>query len=123
LTEISPDPGLHYKEKQIQLNVTDTRTRGTYRSWRLALHCLHPIDCACQSAPHILELHPINVISTIRRKSIFNLLSKEDGIRVALILSGRREVENGGEGIIQVIEIVIAERFQDPILVEEFRHL
>jgi len=86
------------------------KSRGTYASWRLAPHCVHTIDIVCQFTRHLLELQPINIVTTVGRGNISNLLSKEDGVRVALKIPGRREVKDGDEGTIVIHEIVLADR-------------
>jgi hypothetical protein len=47
-----------------------------------ALHCVQTVDCVCQVTRHLLELLPINIGCTIRRRNIFDILFGKGRIRV-----------------------------------------
>ena len=99
------------------------RSKGAYRSRRLAFYCKHTVEIVCQFTRHLLELQPINVITAIGRLDIFNLLSKEDGTLVTLCLPGRRKVEDRDEGIIIAVhEIVLADNRDIPKSFEQLRY-
>ena len=87
------------------------------------MYRVHTVDYARQFTRHAVDLQPINIFRSIGRRNIFGLFSKEDGTRIAIILPGRREVEDGDEVIALVHEIVLADNRDAPHLIDQLRYI
>ena len=105
--------------KITRLNKEDkVETNGTHAGGWLASLRLYTIYLVCKLTRDRLELYPINIMCTIRRRDTCNFGPNNECVRVSRRRPNSGEVKLGEDGIVVIDEIMGANEW-DVEIVEE----